>query len=257
MKTSSWWILTCLILAIGMAGCGVQNPTATATPLPVSSPTLPPPEVRTTLPPSAETTARAYFRAWEAEDYASMYGLLTSASQEAFSEQNFTAIYQNTAEESALGSVETKIISSVTHANTAQITYQVILHSTLVGDIQRDVSMNLALEDGQWRLEWDPALILPELGGGNVLRMVYEIPARGDIFDRNGEALAAQADAFALGIVPDQVDPDQEDQLISQLSRLTGIRAINGHPRRHHPRAVRKLSVRSGLVPAAGFHLGR
>ena len=154
-----------------------------------------------------------------------MYGLLTSASQEAFSEQNFTAIYQNTAEESALGSVETKIISSVTHANTAQITYQVILHSTLVEDIQRDVSMNLALEDGQWRLEWDPALILPELGGGNVLRMVYEIPARGDIFDRNGEALAAQADAFALGIVPDQVDPDQEDQLISQLSRLTGIRA--------------------------------
>jgi penicillin-binding protein 2 len=225
MKPSSWLILTCLILAIGMAGCGVQNPTATTTPLPVRSPTLPPPEVRTTLAPSAEATAQAYFRAWEAKDYASMYGLLTSASQEAFSEQNFTAIYQNAAEEAALGSVETKIVSSVTHANAAQITYQVILHSTLVGDIQRDVSMNLALEDGQWRLEWDPVLILPELGGGNVLRMVYEIPARGDIFDRNGEALAAQADAFALGIVPDQVDPDQEDQLISQLSRLTGIRA--------------------------------
>jgi penicillin-binding protein 2 len=154
-----------------------------------------------------------------------MYALLTSASRQAFSEGDFTSIYKNVAIESALDDLEYNLTSSVTHAQTAQVSYQVTLHSTLVGDIQRHLSMNLALEAGEWRLEWDPALILPELSDGSTLQMAYQIPARGDIFDRTGEPLVAEADAFAVGIIPDQVDPDQEDGLFSELSRLTGIRA--------------------------------
>jgi penicillin-binding protein 2 len=45
----------------------------------------------------------------------------------------------------------------------------------------------LSLEDGQWKLQWDESLILPELAGGMRLAMDYQIPARGDIYDANGE----------------------------------------------------------------------
>src|SRR3990172_11000670 len=84
--------------------------------------------------------------------------------------------------------------------------------------------MDLSLENGQWRVNWDPGLILPELSGGNTLRMDFQIPARGDIFDSDGQPLVAQADAVALGIIPDQIDEDEADALFGELFRLTGIR---------------------------------
>jgi penicillin-binding protein 2 len=58
-------------------------------------------------------------------------------------------------------------------------------------------------------------LILPELAGGNQLVMEYNIPARGDIYDREGLPIVTQSDAFAFGIQTDQIDYDM-------ISALTG-----------------------------------
>ena len=66
------------------------------------------------------------------------------------------------------------------------------------------------LEQGQWRLQWDDGLILPELAGGNVLKMDYQIPARGNIYDRTGLPIVAQSDAYALGITPGQMSGNSE-----------------------------------------------
>ncbi len=57
--------------------------------------------------------------------------------------------------------------------------------------------------------------------------MDLEIPARANIYDRNGHALVAQADATAIGINVDGLDPDQDvrESLYSILSNVTGIRA--------------------------------
>jgi penicillin-binding protein 2 len=152
-----------------------------------------------------------------------MYSLLTSISQDAISEERFEEIYREIAAEVALSDLETQILSSLTQTRTAQASYQVIMHSALVGDIQRDTTMNLNMEEGDWRVQWDEALILPELSGGNTLRMDYLIPSRANIYDFNGQALVAQADATALGLFPDQIDPDQEATLLNELWRLTGI----------------------------------
>ena len=85
--------------------------------------------------------------------------------------------------------------------------------------------MNLSLESGQWRVQWDDTLVMPELAGGNYLGMERFIPARANIYDRNGEALVAQTDATAIGLVPGQIDPEQEETLFTWLERLTGQRA--------------------------------
>ena len=69
---------------------------------------------------------------------------------------------------------------------------------------------NFVLEQGQWRLQWDDGLILPELAGGNVLKMDYQIPARGDIYDHTGLPIVAQSDAYALGITPGQMTNKSE-----------------------------------------------
>jgi penicillin-binding protein 2 len=166
---------------------------------------------------------RAYLDAWENEDYARMYNMLTSISQDSISAEQFEEIYREVAGEVALSELETRILSALTQTRTAQASYQVNMRSALVEDIQRDTMMNLSLEDGEWKIQWDEGLILPELIGGNTLRMDYLIPSRANIYDQNVQALVAQADATALGLFPDQIDPDQENTLLSELYRLTGI----------------------------------
>jgi penicillin-binding protein 2 len=220
MKTRSRTFLLLFILV--MAGCGAPSPTIQ--PSPDAPPALSTPVVVTTQAPDPEPAARAFLEAWQDEDYASMYAMLTEVSKDALTEEEFTARYRNIAAEAALRGVDTQVLSALTQTRTAQVSYRVTLHSTLVGDLARDTMMNLSLENGQWHVQWDEALILPELAGGNILRMDYQIPSRANIYDRNGQALVAQADATALGLIPNQIDSDQETALLNELSRLTGMR---------------------------------
>ena len=209
------------ILIISLAACnGGSSP---ATPTVEVTPTLSQPGVNSTQAPDVNKIVRKYLDAWEDEDYPSMYGMLTALSKDAISEEQFVEIYREVAGEAALSSLDTQILSALTQTRSAQASYLVTMQSALVGEIQRDTLMNLNLEDGEWRIQWDEGLILPELNGGNTLRMDYLIPSRANIYDLEGQALVAQADATALGLFPDQIDPDQENTLLSELYRLTGI----------------------------------
>ena len=216
------WLTVCLFLLI--SGCSNPTPTSVPTPSPVASPTLPPPDVRTTQAPDVETAAQNYLAAWKSEDYTAMYTLLTRVSKDALSLEQFTTRYRNAAAEAALSGLDTQILSTLVQTRIAQVSYRVIMHSVLVGDIQRDTAMNLSLESEGWRVQWDEALILPEFKGGNLLRMEYLIPSRGNIYDKNGEALVAQNEATALGLIPDQINPAQENTLLNELWQLIGIR---------------------------------
>lgn len=219
MKHFSVIVLT--ILAVSLVACnGGTNP---VTPTIAQTPTLSQPGINTTQAPDVNRTVRRYLDAWQNEDYALMYSMLTSLSRDALSEEEFEAVYSEVAAEAALSSLDTQILSALTQTRDAQASYMVTMQSALVGEIQRDTMMHLKLEDGEWHIEWDEGLILPELSGGNTLRMEYLIPSRANIYDLDGQALVAQADATALGLFPDQIDPDQESTLLSELYRLTGI----------------------------------
>ena len=214
-------LTTCLFaLAILTAGC---------LPVPANAPGLSP-LPRTTQPPTPtiplpdpKPVARAYLDAWKAEDYAAMYALLTPLSQDAIDRQTFAEVYRGLAATMSLAEVDYEILSSLTQARTAQVAYRVRLSTILVGEITRDTVMTLTLEEGQWRVQWARSLILPELSGGNTLSMEYRNPARGNIYDRYGRALVAQADAVSIGLIAGQTDPAQENDLFYQLWLLTGI----------------------------------
>jgi len=219
MKKFLWQLIA--ILTIILAACnGASNPPS---PTLQVTPTLSQPGINTTQAPDVNKVVRKYLDAWENEDYASMFGMLTSISQDAVTAEQFEEIYRDVAGEVALSELDTQILSALTQTHSAQASYQVIMRSALVGELQRDAIMNLSLEDGEWRIQWDEGLILPELSGGNRLRMDYLIPSRANVYDLDGQALVAQADATALGLFPDQIDPDQENLLLTELYRLTGI----------------------------------
>jgi penicillin-binding protein 2 len=217
-------LLILLLFAFILLGCSQSTP-LTQLPTVAVSPTasLPGPQVETTSVPDPRVVAQTYLDHWKAEEYPAMYAMLTSVSQDAINEADFTARYQGVANEAALSSWDYEILSSLKNPESGQVGYNVVLHSELVGDIDRNTVMNMVLENGQWRIQWDDSLIIPELLGGNSLRMDYRIPSRGNIYSSDGRALVAQADAVAIGLDTAAVDPGQEDALLGEIYRLTGV----------------------------------
>jgi len=217
-------LLILIVMPLILLGCS-QSPlptqTSTITTLPTS--TLPEPQVETTSVPDPREVAQSYLDHWKAEEYPAMYALLTKVSQDAINEADFTTRYKAVANEAALSSWDYEILSSLKNPESGQVGYKVILHSILVGDIERETMMNLSLENSEWRIQWDDSLILPELRGGNHLLMDYRIPSRGNIYSNDGSALVAQADAVAIGLDTAAVDPNQEDGLLGEIYLLTGV----------------------------------
>ena len=153
-----------------------------------------------------------------------MYSMLTSISQDAISAEDFEKFYRSIASEAALSGVDFELHSAlVLNSTSAQVNYQTTLHSALVGDLIRDIVMNLSLEGDQWRIQWDQALLMPELAGGNTLSMERVVPSRANIYDREGHALVGYIDATAVGMRPALIDPEQTEDLFSVLTRLTGL----------------------------------
>ena len=221
LKARIWLVFVLITLVAGCSQAG-GAPTSTAQ----VSVTPGQPGLRTTSVPDARAAARTFLDAWKADDYNTMYNMLTAVSKDAVNLEDFEKHYRGVATEMALSGLDYEILSSlVMNPDSGQVGYRVNFHSSLVGDIVRETAMNLSLESGEWRVQWDDSLVMPELKGGNYMGMERFIPARANIYDREGRALVAQTDATAIGLVPGQIDPEQEDTLFTWLERLTGLKA--------------------------------
>ena len=231
MKLRSCILLFVLLFVATVPACSPAStqagpkvsPTAGGTPAPTVKklPTLNPTVLHA---PDAESVAKAFLQAWQAEDYTSMYALLTPVSQDALGQDKFSQRYKDAANAMTLQKLDFQILSKITNPSNAQVAYQVTYHTKMLGDIVRDnLTMNLSLEKGSWRVQWDDGLILTELHGGNTLQMEIKSPTRGNIYDVNGNAVAYASDVFAIGIIKGtDWSADQESTLLSELSRLTG-----------------------------------
>jgi cell division protein FtsI/penicillin-binding protein 2 len=234
MKPRLSLVFTIVLFALFAVSCKDQAPTLT----PTVTPTPPPPtptlgdvSVEVTPAPDPSLAAVAYLDAWKREDYPAMYNLLTRLSRDAITQEDFTKRYSEAITEAAASSVDTNILAAyVKSPYSAEVSYQVTLHSVLVGDIQRKTVMNLSQEDGLWRVQWDSTLILPELAGENRLLMEVNTPSRGNIYDRNGSAMVAQSDAWALGLDTSKLDPNRITGLLNLIYEATKIRPENLRP---------------------------
>lgn len=232
MKSYRLWLIFSFIL---LAGCKPWStsaipaiPSPTISFGPVVTPALegtatapPPPEATPVTPPSPERTVAAFLDAWEKGDYSEMYTLLTPSSRAAFSLEDFIKHQQNLAETAAVSSLETQTLSLLQNGLTAQAAYRVTWQTVLMGDLVRETKMQLRFVDGHWQIEWADEMFLPELAGGNRLVMEHYIPARANIYDRHGLAVAGQGSAVAIGVVPGEVT--NEAGLLRTLADLLGL----------------------------------
>jgi penicillin-binding protein 2 len=183
---------------------------------------LPQPIVTVVGAPDADAALRAYLDAFKVDDYNTMYGLISKVSQDTITPEDFARRNRDALIEMSAGSFDYEILSSLVSPYSSEVAYRVTYHTALVGDIQREMIARFTLENNAWKLRWDDSLILPELAGGNVLRMDYSTPSRGNIYDRDGDVLAAQSDAHAFYIIPGNVTEESLDVLLSEVWRLCG-----------------------------------
>ncbi len=216
------WLNLIILSAMLLSACSrpIQIPGITG-----PTPTLRPAVPTVLHAPEAEPVINSYFEALKNNDYAAMYGMLTQVSHDAISLEDFAKRYNDALNSMSATSFDYEILSSLLSPDVAEVGYRVTYHTALVGDIQRDIVMRMALENGEWKVQWEDALILPELAGGNVLQMDYQVPARGDIYDRNGKPVVAQSEVYAFGIIPGQINPNSEATLVNELVRLCGFYA--------------------------------
>lgn len=188
----------------------VNKPTATPLPTPTPTPL-----------PSADGVAQAYLVAWSAGDYDTMYQLLTPDSQRRLNQEQFKDHYTHALFTATTNQVETQL-QSLLHNNTqAAATFNSIWQTSLFGSIQAANQMQLQFADGRWGVEWQPTLVLPQLGQGVTLAFLSEQPTRGDIYDRNFHALATQGQVVTVGVIPQFLE--NQKVVVDNLSGITGV----------------------------------
>jgi penicillin-binding protein 2 len=197
MKKIGNFAFALLFILTACAGKGgTQSPNTTPT---SSKPT---PVVQTTSIPDVPTAAKDFLDKWKASDYTGMYALLAKTSQDALSETDFEKKYTDAANNMTTASLDYGIVSTLITPTTAKVGYVVNFTTSLFNVIQKQTEMDMILENGTWKIQWDDSMIVPELKGGNHLLLNITHPVRGNILDRNGDPIVSNTDAVALGLDP-------------------------------------------------------
>jgi penicillin-binding protein 2 len=224
MKLNRWLyfvVVTLIIVACSSNnGSGISEIFATDTPLPTA-------KVDITPAPDAQAAVNSFFELLKQGDYESMYAMLSTESQSGITLEDFSKRWNDALNEMSAANFEAVITSSQISPRNAEVGYHITYETVLAGDIQRNIVMRLVNENNAWKVQWDDGLILPELAGGNRLAMEYSIPARGDIYDKNGLPLVTQATALAFGIDTGAIDPDLRGTLTTEMGLLCGFDPLN------------------------------
>ncbi|MFW5714549.1 MAG: penicillin-binding transpeptidase domain-containing protein, partial [Brevefilum sp.] len=216
------WIIAVLLLAV--TACTPQATSIMTEVAPAATATLPEPRVHVTPAPDVDLVVNGFMGAWKDDNYAAMYGLLTSETQSVISEDEFISRYRaaNVALTLHLdGGIEYQILQSITNPNVAVATLQVNYNTYLFGTLSRQIELNFVRELDGWRLQWEDGMILPELQGGNSLEIVRQGTPRGAIYARDGSPIAAQEDVVAIGVTPDGLNEDLLSLFYTTMARLT------------------------------------
>jgi penicillin-binding protein 2 len=190
---------------------------------PTPTPVLPTAQVTVIPAPDAKAALTQYLQDYQKSDFNAMYEMLSKASREMITQEDFAKRHNDALNTMSTSSVEFTVNSALLSPYAAEVGYNITYKTALAGDIQRDIITHLVLEDDAWKVEWVEGMILPELAGGNSLAMEYSVPSRGDIYDRDGNPIVSQAEAYAFGIQTDQIDPEMSGTLVTDLGRLCGL----------------------------------
>jgi penicillin-binding protein 2 len=216
MKVIRW--VNLLVIITFLSACRGDVPVFGPTPTSIL------PTAAWTVEPAPDEIAAMteYLEALQKDDFEAMYGMLAQQSRDAITLEDYSKRWNDSLNQMSAKEIEFTVGSGKIGPYDAEVGYSITYKTSLVGDLQRNIVVLMKREDKQWKIIWDDAQILPELAGGNNLVMNYSVPARGDIYDKDGLPIVSQADALAFGIQTDQIDYELFGTLINEFGELCG-----------------------------------
>jgi penicillin-binding protein 2 len=174
--------------------------------------------------PSPVDTASAYLAAWSAGRYSDMYDLLASDAKANLSRDAFVQRYQAVSDEATITKIDGQITSTplvpsgLGNGASVQVPFTVAFTTIRVGTFQENNSVALVLEEGTWRVDWQPSLFFKDLAPDELVRLFPLNPRRGSILDRKGRPLATMGFQETIWVIPkDLRDGGQEDPVLAQI----------------------------------------
>ena len=165
-----------------------------------------------------------YFSFVEKGQYDKMYAMLSEATKETVSEQEFIERNQNIYE-----GIEAKNIKTIvpkyekSKENPVTVKYSQTMQ-TSADEISFENEMTLQKENGEYKIDWDSTLIFPNLQESYKVQIQTERANRGTIYDRDGAILAVNGTVTEVGLVPGKMGDDAaKTESIQKLAQILEI----------------------------------
>lgn len=177
-------------------------------------------------PQDPRDVVSAFLNAWSAEDYDSMFALLSSQSQQLTSQPVFRQFYLDADTQVVIDSVRHRVNSVREQGDSVAVNYDVTIVSPLFGDIEDPGrTMRLVRTPQGWRIAWTTMDIFNGYAAAASLTATSRRPARGSIYDRDGDPIVEQdASVVELYIMRNEIRDETAclDLLATLLRRQRG-----------------------------------
>ena len=170
---------------------------------------------------NAQQVLAKYISLINEKKYEELYSILSTESKNNISEDDFVTRNKNIYEGIDAVNIKVQVQNEEKQGKTSKITYNETM-STSAGDISFDNTVNLVIEDKEYKINWSSSMIFPELRDTDKVRVSTIESKRGEILDRNGSKLAENGSISSIGIVPGKLSENKE-QDIQKISELTGV----------------------------------
>ncbi|MDZ5471871.1 penicillin-binding transpeptidase domain-containing protein [Bacillus sp. 31A1R] len=181
--------------------------------------------------PKPDDRFSEYIELWNEQQFEKMYEYLTTKAKTNISKEDFVKRYKKIYSDLQISDLTIKKakVKEETEKKdeNVQLSFSAKMNS-IGGKIQFQHHANLIKEERNeeenWYIDWNTTLIFPELEDGDKIGLSTTPARRGNILDKNGTGLAINGTAYEIGVVPKEME-GQEEQVISQLAELLDIPA--------------------------------
>ena len=162
--------------------------------------------------------ANEYLQKWKQGKYSDMYKMLSSKSQQLIGENDFIDRYNKIFDAIHIKDMDITVdkITEDNHVNYLPV--KIVFHTETIPEFEKNYTLPLVKEKGEWKIDWTPKLIFPELEMNDKVYIEEIDPKRGDILDRYKNTLAADGKAYTVGAVPGAIpDKDKFARLLAPM----------------------------------------
>ena len=140
-----------------------------------------------------------------AGEYAEAYALLSSSCRNDTEEEKANRVTEKQFTDKYTSIISALEITAIEYADFMadggdilySASYTATYYSDYIGDVTNNFTAVAVHEGGEWKVEWSPALIFPEMEWGDTVRIARLSAKRGEILS-NGEAIAKTAGGISV-----------------------------------------------------------